>query len=780
MRFLRAHWTPLQRNPFDVYHYAGLAPLSSIFRRINSNSSCFPYSVTLIGSEPDWPSEIIIQPHKIETYSFSPCGNWLATGGISNNGAVFAVWDINTAGGTTNTHPCGGSGCSTYYIAFDRRKDAVELRTRCHCEKLYIWDISTTPITLLQEVWLKSKGSLKWWANDFSKAISERVDPTDHRTFITALIDGNETCKQDLGCFEPGSRWMFSPGTGEKVFGWSEYQLHVFESSSGRRCFHKRTRVHRPRRFDHVRFSPSGKSILYSVMDRRDTSHNGVCAITLVNSNNGAQIWSQSIHRAYHIDFFPDGDRILVGTGSSLSIMGASGACIKQYSLLNPRSVSISPEKGRIAVTNPEGVEILDSTSLNRIEWYPWSKPVDREIIQLSWNHSTIIKIDHQGLADQSITFFNLTSSKLSQVGAPFETKSTISNIFLSPNGSRLLIRDENGQFRLWCTSSGAQVDLIGDDIDKFESDFHIKYTPDSSSIIIWGGTASKVAVVDTKDGRVRTTNLVYAPNIPNAYPFLPKFFPFHEGYSANFIFPNDKALDSLGKVSIVMGSISDITFSLKAPFIALIGKRKGIGMVSVVDYRITPQCLHLHLCCSGPFEGELGPTIYEGPAFISLGSSLGAKEREQWEIIDRKAEFVSNGTDLFVLEKVSKRGCLLSMIKTSNTSLKGFTVAKFVENPKRELQGPLSLELTVINRHQFFKTTPLYQDVLFDCSNGRMITSPAFCGGNNGLYYGEHRLPISHISMKGIYKASERNIVYVNEDGKIVVVNYSGYIDHM
>ncbi|PVF98472.1 hypothetical protein CPB86DRAFT_784708 [Serendipita vermifera] len=139
-RFLRSHWASIQHNPFDVYHHMAFTPLSSIFQQIYAHSSSFPHTVASIGLEEDWPPDVVIQPHKIWAQSLSNCGNWFATGGSSNNRAVFAIWDVKTADGSTTIHPCDRAGCSILLYSFrstqrhDQPANSMQLRKIMYME----------------------------------------------------------------------------------------------------------------------------------------------------------------------------------------------------------------------------------------------------------------------------------------------------------------------------------------------------------------------------------------------------------------------------------------------------------------------------------------------------------------------------------------------------------------------------------------------------------------------------------------------------------------------
>jgi hypothetical protein len=274
----------------------------------------------------------------------------------------------------TTTHPCRSSGCSIYYIAFHQRKNTVELQTRCRCEKLCIWGINTDSITLLQEMELKWEGYLKWWADDFSKAISKGTDPSNPKGFLTVFIDGNETCRHSLEHIDGAFNWRFSSGTGERFVGWSTHQIDVFEGSSRRLYFQNHIDFDPNGRFDQVLFSPDTKFLFYCFIHYLNAPPN-VCVTSLVNLDNGTQVWSKSIGWIPHVEFFADGDRILIGTNTSIYIMSSFDGCIKHSYFLNLCHMSISPTSDRIALMFRKGTEVLDSTTLNRIHHHTTRNP---------------------------------------------------------------------------------------------------------------------------------------------------------------------------------------------------------------------------------------------------------------------------------------------------------------------------------------------------------------------------------------------------------------------
>jgi hypothetical protein len=751
MRFLRAHWTLLQKNPFHAYHYIGFAPLSSIFHQLYANSSSFPHPVAPIGPDSDWPSEIVVQVHEIETQDLSSCGNWFATGGSSNNRAIFAVWDMQTGDGTTATHPCVGFGCSIHYLAFDQRKNNVKLRTRCKCQKLCVWDITIEPFALLQEVQLKSSRSLEWWADDYSKAVSKRTPehPDDWgEVFLSTLNDGKEVDLLKLGhATYSYIGWKFSPKAGEKVAGWSKKCLELFECISGRRCFKKYIFPEHYGDFDNVWFSPDAKSIFYS---RKNTQSHGWIA-GLLSSDDGNQLWSRSANRVLHVEFFPGEDKILVGTDKSICFMSLFDGCTKQSSPLTPLNISISPEKNRIAVVTREGVEMLDPVTFDRIQWHPWTDLMNIDFVDISWKHSNIVKISHRGPADQSLTFFNLLSSKPLPQDTSSEAKAAVMDLFLSPDGMHLLTRHLDDSIQLWCSISGNKIDLTGDYIDKVESKSHIEYSIDSSNIIIWGEVGNRLVIVDTTTGQAQVIRPPFSHILAaTLYPLSKRIAIINRDYEAIIVSISGVVLYSLGKISSTFTSVKSIVISPLECSISLIGNRKQRYTISVFQYGTNP--IHRHYRCS----------------------------------ITTLAKFAPNGSHLLVVENMDYYGDRISLIRMSNRPMQRFiiTLPKSYVGwglPAFRLSKPITL-----GHRSFFRVDSRFNDgttameLFLDCSDGRLFACPTLRREGNMVYYGKHRLPITQLLISSLFEVSEHNIAYVNDHGQVVIVNYSGYIDRM
>jgi WD40 repeat protein len=753
MRFLRAHWTILQNDPFGVYHYIAFAPLSSIFQQIYASSALFPHTVTSIGVQPDWTSESVVQAHVIKIQALSACGTWFATGGSSNDRAIFAIWDMKTGDGSTTVHPCGSPSCSLYYISFDQQKDLLGIRTRCRCEKLCIWDIASEPIGLLREVQLKHNESLKWWADDYSKAISEENDALGRKSFLATFICGKETNRFDLEtAAEDECTWIFSAGAGEKVARCSELMLEVFECSSGRQCF-KTSLI--PSIFgvqNYIWFSPDAEFIFYNRLGHRYTSRLGYTS-GILSSKDGFQFWCQSTDRVSQVEFFLDLDRVMVIMEDSICFYDLLDGRLIIGSPHRPSlNLSVSPGKDQIAIMTQEGVEILDFVTLNPIRRYPWTESNDIEFANISWKYLTVVKITNRGYVDQSIIFSDLLSYSL-QMDASIDTQPPVSRLFFSPDGAHLLTRHEDDSIQLWCASSGAKVHLTGDYDGRLDSNSRIEYKADSSAILIWGKGRNRLVIVDITTGRANVIPLLSSQIIAATLcPSSKHIFIIDQDGSAILISFDGEVLHSLGKILTTFTIVKSLVISPTERSIVVIGE----GSISVIDYK-----------------SDLVPHRFDCLA----------------RLIQALAKFSPNGSHLLIAE-CNFRGLRFSLIGMSNCPLQRLIIAEPYTCHTALLK---SLNTVILSRRQFFRITlkrcfdASVEDFFFDCSDGRMVACPTLRKERNGIYYGIYRLPITQLQAKRLYEVSEDNweapecsLAHVNDHGQVVVVNYSKYIDEM
>jgi WD40 repeat protein len=397
---------------------------------------------------------------------------------------------------------------------------------------------------------------------------------------------------------------------------------------------------------------------------------------------------------------------------------------------------------------------VLDSTTLNRIQWYPWTTLVDQELISLSWKHSTMIKINCQGPTDQSITFLNLLSTKLD---VPSGLKSDVLEISFSPDGLYLLTRDENNLIQLWRTNSVTRVDLTGDDIGEVRSLSDIDYADDSSTIVIWERARSKVAVLATDTGRSKVIDLCCFPMKAATFcPSSKRILILDSYYQVTLLSLDDVTSTFLGTLPRYLSIIDILLLSPTAKSIVLIGRENNMRVISVFDYGMDPVYPLFH--CSGLFR-----FLQEFPYKMT-------------------AKFTPDGAQLFILEESHGTVYSFSLIRMSSRPLQRFTIAEF--NPVMSW-GLLSLKTITIEGLQVLRATlrSYYGSVInlaFDCSGGRTVADPILHKEFDILYYGKHRLPTSKIVTGRTSEISEHHVAYINKNKQAVIINYSGYIDKM
>jgi hypothetical protein len=177
---------------------------------------------------------------------------------------------------------------------------------------------------------------------------------------------------------------------------------------------------------------------------------------------------------------------------------------------------------------------------------------------------------------------------------------------------------------------------------------------------------------------------------------------------------------------------------------IAIVGVRNGKSTVSVFDYGVDP--IHRHYDCS----------------------------------IDTLAKFAPDGSWLLVLQS-SHYKADISLIRMSRRPIKRILIA----NPKRwELSSFKLFKMITLDHRSFFKALLEVRYgttvCLFVCLDGRMVLCPALHKQGDMVYYGNRQLPITQLSRTSLCDLSERDLAYVNEQGQVVVINYSRYIDQM
>jgi hypothetical protein len=745
MRFLRAHWTTIQKNPFDVYHYTAFAPLSSIFQQVYAKSSSFPHSVASIGPDPHWPSGSVIQPHEIETQALSPCGNWLATGGSSSNRPVFAVWDMQTADGTTTSHPCSNSECSIHNITFEQCGDILELRTRCKCDKVCTWDITTEPYVLLYEAQLESSAQWQCWADNYTKAISEqKTDSNQSRFFLSIFIGGIKVGSFDLGkAVEELVRWKFSPGRGDKIVGWSDKTIAIWEYSLVGCRLNALYSASDYSNFSQVLISPDTTSILYTYKESFP-----IGGVGLLSSKCGASIWSYEINNIRHAEFFPDGDRVLILADSNLHVIRSSDGVHmkKEVEEIMPFRFSISPSGEKIAAFYSSGVGVIDCETLSQLQWHAWTKPMDTGFADISWKNFTLVTITQFDHASQPITFSPLSPSEdPGQLNNSPDMKPRVEELFISPYGHHLFITFRDGSVQLWCNRSGAKIVLTGDCIEVgWESE--IEYTSDSSTVGIWKDFSREcLTTVDTASGRTKRLPLP-SSQIKKATlsPSSNHLITIDWVDSVNIISFDGVLLQSLGKISRGLSDIDDLVSSPTELSIAFTACRNGEDVVSVFNYGMEPA--HCH--------------------FRSFDCGL----------ID--AKFSPNGSHLFtMMESYTSSGLEIWMIKISNPmqmSIIGF-------RDWEDLEIFIPMKTITSGYRSFLKLSSLSYDPMtacsVDCSDGRMITTPMLCKFNSRVYYGWYTLPAIRTRLCAF---SDHSVAYIDDRQQTFVIDYSKFIERM
>jgi WD40 repeat protein len=365
-----------------------------------------------------------------------------------------------------------------------------------------------------------------------------------------------------------------------------------------------------------------------------------------------------------------------------------------------------------------------------------------------------MIKLNHQTPTDEPITFLSLLSTKSD---APFGVKSDVSEISFSPDGLYLLTKDENNLIQLWCTNPVTRVDFTGDRIGKVTSLSNIDYAADSSTIVIWERSREEVTVVETHTGRSKVIYLCYFPPIASNFcPSSKRILIIDVSYQVTLISFDDTTSAFLGKIPMDLTSIDTVLLSPTLHSIVLIGRNMYMDLMSIFDYEMDP--VNPRFQCSGSFEF---------PRSFSL---------------EEPAKFTPDGSHLLIMENLDNKIYSFSLIKMPSRPLQKFTIAEL--NPKMSW-SVLSLKTITIDRLQVLKVAlNSYHDsvlnLLFDFSDGTMITDLTLQKESDMFYYGKHRLPISKIATSKTFEIAERHVTYINKNKQAVVVNYSGYIDRM
>ncbi|CAG8763308.1 15354_t:CDS:1, partial [Acaulospora colombiana] len=216
--------------------------------------------------------------------------------------------------------------------------------------------------------------------------------------------------------------------------------------------------------------------------------------------------------------------------------------------------------------------------------------------------------------------------------------------------------------------------------------------------------------------------------------------------YSIRLISFDNKPPHQLRKFSSALTSINGLVISPSESFIATTGVKNGnIHVVSIFDYEMDQN--HRHFGCYPCTQVEF-----------------------------------TQGGSLLILELDWHRGAIISLIKTSSFPMERIVIAR---DP--HLAQGISLlmpKLVTLDDHSAFAVVSCFDDDqgymwLFDSQDGKAIAISTLHRRRDGVYYGNHRLPIPPSSANNLCKISGTNVAYVNDNGRIVVLNCSGFMDH-
>ncbi|PVG00371.1 hypothetical protein CPB86DRAFT_729488, partial [Serendipita vermifera] len=364
MRFLKLHPNTFQDNPLKVYHQFAFAPKSSIFHQIYSTSQPFPHPTVTIGLEEDWPPEVTIHSYPIMVELLSPSQDILVTGGSREGLPVYTIWKLKTTDSMTSIHPCDTDSCSVYHISLIEKGENLQLRTGCQCGTLCIWDLSSSPHSILNKTKPEVGGTFLWWADDGSKAISdpwyhrgERQDRSPQLLIIGGL--SQPTC-YNLTKLEPTPNWIFSPVSGERLLQEGSGIVEILECSSRslllRRHFEEGL-------ISCPCFSPDASFIVCHLLGH---------SITAISVEDGTEMWTWRADPSFGVLSDPlillDRSEIIFTADSSVYVINSLDGSARQERKERYSSISLSPDFGRIALISNNSVDIFDHTLQNQLE----------------------------------------------------------------------------------------------------------------------------------------------------------------------------------------------------------------------------------------------------------------------------------------------------------------------------------------------------------------------------------------------------------------------------
>jgi WD40 repeat protein len=452
--FLKQNWHRLQNDPISVYHLFAFTPKSTIFQTIYTKSKSFPHPIVTMGLEDEWPGKLSIATHEIRTACLSECGNWFATGGKDADFAVYGLWDVGLADGETHIHPCGTLGCKVENLAFYGDESSLCLQTLCDCGSLCLWNPSTQPHTLLDQIRLDSPTEYVVWSRNGVKKVKRylyylwvREEPEQYHQ----LHEGEEW------------RWTFSPKDGSKLAGQSEDILEVWDCGTLQRIFNKRC-------IDKITrcvFSPDAKTIV--IRFERLTE--------CVSTEDGTTIWTVPFGGSIY--FFSHGQKIVIWY-LSVYIVNAVDGSILGDAYVPGQDFYIHPENERMAIItdfrNFYSWDLSDMSRMGEVGKAFLNLEVMASSVYVSWPHRALL---YPGYSTIFLHSLQSTRSENEQLNLSFV------RFDLSPNGEYLVIFTTRREIQIWDTKSGNRVMAHDHSPVNYDS-LKVKFFRESSFLLLW------------------------------------------------------------------------------------------------------------------------------------------------------------------------------------------------------------------------------------------------------------------------------------------------------
>ncbi|PVF92280.1 YVTN repeat-like/Quino protein amine dehydrogenase [Serendipita vermifera] len=500
-----------------------LRRLISIKSQVYSKIESFPHPVVTMGLDMDWPSTVTIQMHHIKICRLSPSEDTIfahqQVGGHRDKIAVYSTWDIRTGDGTTFVHPCKTQGCSVIHVSIHQECQNGEFRTGCKCGVVCRWGISPTLYFLKKITRLGPKDIYEYWSEDGTKALYRPKKGAGTNSLGRLCIAGTPPVHHDLGTHTdheerpyPFGKWMFSPGSGDKILLFDPLRvLDIWECASGRQLFQQPYHA-----FLNAQFSPDGTSIACINLGN---------ALELISAEDGSVLYGwDRIIGAHNILFSIKENKLVIW--SENKIYSIDGKMRHQVDMEDCKRVFISSDGQKIAVILSKHVDIYD-ISFQRIEHYDLSNLIYNSHNYLSWTHSILVSDadGHGSIIGDTISLHNIASN----------TKITASShdvheFHLSPDSCHLLTLHKDRSICLWDVKSGQRLHTFDSHHTNFSRRTHIEYAPDSSCaflldsnslILLWTppGVMQSISLLIFSDRESSATES--APNILSA-----AFFP--------------------------------------------------------------------------------------------------------------------------------------------------------------------------------------------------------------------------------------------------------------